>query len=46
MPEISGVLIKATECRAVVRLDRPVQDVEVTDTAGHGRFQSLVTLGS
>ena len=27
-PEVTGMLIKATECRAVVRLDRPVQDVE------------------
>ena len=41
MPEITGVLIKATECRAVVRLDRPVQDVEFTDNEGQTRrFQS------
>jgi len=41
MPEITGVLIKATECRALVRLDRPVQDVEFTDNEGQTRrFQS------
>ena len=41
MHEVTGVLIKATECRAVVRLDRPVQDVEFTDTEGNTRrFQS------
>ena len=37
MPEVSGVLIKATESRAVVRLDRPVQDVEFTDNDGNAR---------
>jgi hypothetical protein len=26
MPEITGVLVKSTECRAMVRLDRPVSD--------------------
>ena len=31
MPEITGVLVKANECRAVVRLDRPERDVELTD---------------
>src|SRR5262249_9618409 len=41
MHEVSGVLIKATESRAVVRLDRPVQDVEFTDNDGNTRrFQS------
>ena len=41
MPEITGVLITATECRAFVRLDRPVQDVEFTDTEGNTRrFQT------
>jgi hypothetical protein len=34
MPEITGVLIKANECRAVVRLDRPERDVEFTDHEG------------
>ena len=41
MPEITGVLIKANECRAVVRLDRPERDVEFTDQEGQPRrFQS------
>src|SRR5258708_10896424 len=31
MEEITGTLVKASESRAVVRLDRPVQDVEFTD---------------
>ena len=31
MPEITGVLVKANECRAVVRLDRPERDVEFID---------------
>jgi hypothetical protein len=37
MPEITGVLLKANECRAVVRLDRPERDVEFTDHAGQPR---------
>ena len=43
-PEVTGMLIKATECRAVVRLDRPVQDVEFVDGDGQPRrFQSRGT---
>jgi len=43
-PEVTGTLIKATECRAVVRLDRPVQEVEFVDGAGQPRrFQSRGT---
>jgi hypothetical protein len=37
MPEIAGVLLKANECRAVVRLDRPERDVEFTDQEGQPR---------
>ena len=37
MPEITGVLVKANECRAVVRLDRPERDVEFTDQEGQTR---------
>src|SRR5450631_1811387 len=37
MPEITGVLLKANECRAVVRLDRPERDVEFVDQEGHPR---------
>jgi hypothetical protein len=37
MPEITGVLLKANECRAVVRLDRPERDVEFTDHEGQPR---------
>jgi hypothetical protein len=44
-PEVTGMLIKATESRAVVRLDRPVRDVEFVDGAGRPRrFQSRGTL--
>jgi hypothetical protein len=43
-PEVTGMLIKATECRAVVRLDRPVQEVEFVDGEGQSRrFQSRGT---
>jgi hypothetical protein len=43
-PEVTGMLIKATECRAVVRLDRPVQEVEFVDGDGQSRrFQSRGT---
>jgi hypothetical protein len=43
-PEVTGMLIKATECRAVVRLDRPVQEVEFVDGEGQPRrFQSRGT---
>src|ERR1700738_3873352 len=31
MEEITGTLVKASESRAVVRLDRPYQEVEFTD---------------
>ncbi|HEY3966870.1 MAG TPA: hypothetical protein VGM05_20075 [Planctomycetaceae bacterium] len=37
MPEITGVLLKANECRAVVRLDRPERDVEFSYHAGQPR---------
>jgi hypothetical protein len=37
MPEITGVLLKANRCRAVVRLDRPERDVEFTDHGGQPR---------
>jgi hypothetical protein len=44
MPEVTGVLVKATESRAVVRLDRPVQEVEFVDGEGQSRrFQSRGT---
>jgi hypothetical protein len=44
MPEITGVLLKANECRAVVRLDRPERDVEFTDHEGQPRrFRSCGT---
>src|SRR5580765_1029347 len=44
MPEITGVLVKANECRAVVRLDRPERDVEFTHQEGQPRrFQSRGT---
>jgi hypothetical protein len=44
MPEVTGVLVKATESRAVVRLDRPVQDVEFVEQEGQSRrFQSRGT---
>ena len=37
MPEVTGVLVSATECRAIVRLDRPVRDVEFVDQEGQTR---------
>jgi hypothetical protein len=41
---VTGTLIKATECRAVVRLDRPTQEVEFVDGEGQPRrFQSRGT---
>jgi hypothetical protein len=44
MPEITGVLVKANECRAVVRLDRPEREVEFTDHDGQTRqFKSRGT---
>ena len=44
MPEITGVLVKVNECRAVVRLDRPERDVEFTDQDGQTRqFKSRGT---
>ena len=44
MPEVTGVLIKSNECRAVVRLDRPERDVEFTDQEGQPRhFKSRGT---
>ena len=44
MPEVTGVLVKANDCRAVVRLDRPERDVEFTDYEGQPRhFKSRGT---
>ena len=44
MPEITGVLVKANECRGVVRLDRPEREVEFTDQDGQTRqFKSRGT---
>jgi hypothetical protein len=37
MPEITGVLVTASEWRAVVRLDRPERDVDFVDHEGHLR---------
>ena len=37
MPGITGVLVRANECRAVVRLDRPERDVEFTDQERQSR---------
>ncbi|MBI3866804.1 MAG: winged helix-turn-helix domain-containing protein [Planctomycetia bacterium] len=37
MPEVTGILLKANECRALVRLDRPEQDVEFADQEGQPR---------
>ena len=37
MPKVTGVLVKANDCRAVVRLDRPERDVEFTDQEGQPR---------
>ena len=37
MPEITGVLVNANQCRAVVRHDRPERDVEFSDQEGQPR---------
>jgi len=37
MPEVTGTLIKATESRAVVRLDRSTEEVEFTEPNGGTR---------
>ena len=37
MPDVTGTLVKATESRAVVRLDRPERDVEFEDVTGQVR---------
>lgn len=37
MPEVTGVLVRANECRAVVGLDRPERDVEFMDRQGQPR---------
>ena len=39
MPEITGVLVKANECWAVVRLDRPERDVEFADQEGQSSIR-------
>jgi len=44
MPEITGVLVNASEWRAVVQLDRPERDVEYVDHEGRPRqFRSRGT---
>jgi len=44
MPEISGILVNASESRAVVRLDCPERDVEFVDREGKPRqFRSRGT---
>src|SRR5258705_4897620 len=40
MEEITGTLVKASESRAVVRLDRPDQEVEFTDP-GTGEMRAF-----
>ena len=40
MDEITGTLVKANDCRAVVRLDRPEQEVEFTDP-GTGELRAF-----
>ncbi len=37
MPEVTGTLVKATEARAVVRLDAPQEEVEFVDGEGETR---------
>jgi hypothetical protein len=37
MPEVTGVLVRVNECRAVVRLDRPEREVEFQDANGETR---------
>ena len=37
MHEVTGVLVKVNDCRAVVRLDRPEREVEFIDHAGETR---------
>lgn len=37
MHEVTGVLVKLNDCRAVVRLDRPERDVEFVDHNGETR---------
>lgn len=45
MPEVTGVLLKVNECRAVVRLDRPEREVEFVDGEGEKRqFRSRGSL--
>jgi hypothetical protein len=44
MPEVTGVLVRVNECRAVVRLDRPVREGEFQDANGETRqFRSRGT---
>lgn len=44
MHEVTGVLVKVNDCRAVVRLDRPEREVEFVDQAGETRqFKSRGT---
>jgi hypothetical protein len=37
MHEVTGVLVKVNDCRAVVRLDRPEREVEFVDQTGETR---------
>jgi hypothetical protein len=37
MPEVTGVLVRANACRAVVRLDRPEREVAFQDANGETR---------
>ena len=37
MEQVTGVLLKTNECRALVRLDRPAQEVEFLDREGEPR---------
>ena len=37
MHEVTGVLVKVNDCRAVVRLDRPEREVEFQDANGETR---------
>ncbi len=37
MPEVTGTLVKASDSRAVVRLDRPEREIEFIDHAGETR---------
>lgn len=42
MPELTGVLIKVTDSRAVVRYDRPIEFRTFTDRRGRTRTLEVV----